>query len=78
MVLENLTKLLPKHSQDIMSLAQQLRQEGIEIGLEEGIFTKAIAVAKNMLLKLHLDVDTVQKATELPKAELEKIIQENR
>ena len=43
-------------------------------GKVEGIFT----VAKNMLLKLHLDIDTVQQATELPKAELEKIIQENR
>jgi predicted transposase/invertase (TIGR01784 family) len=61
-----------------MSVAQQLRQEGLEIGREEGIVTKAIAVAKNMLFKLHLDIDIVQKATELPKDELEKILQENK
>jgi predicted transposase YdaD len=50
-------------------------EEGREEGIEKGIFTKAIAVAKNMLLKLKLDVDTVQQATELPRAELEKILQ---
>ena len=73
-VLENLLKLLPEHSQIIMSAAQQLRQEGIEIG----IFTKAIEIAKSMLLKFKIDIDTVQEATKLPKAELEKILQENK
>ena len=37
------------------------RGEGIEIGKGEGILTKAIAVAKNMLLKFNLDIDTVQR-----------------
>ena len=34
--------------------------EGMEKGVEKGIFTKAIAVAKNMLLKLKMDIDIVQ------------------
>ena len=69
-----------------MSAAQKLinqgMQQGIQLdeekGIEKGIFTKAIEVAKNMLLKLKLDIATVQKATELPKAELEKILQGSR
>ena len=56
------------------SMVESSYGEGKAEGREEGIFT----VAKNMLLKLHLDIDIVQQATELPKAELEKIIQENR
>jgi hypothetical protein len=35
-------------------------------------------VAKSLLLNFHLDIDSVQQATELPRAELEKILQENR
>jgi len=33
-----------------------------------------LTVAKNMLLELNLDMDTVQKATGLPKEDLQKII----
>ena len=70
----------------MQSVAQEYFDQGLEVGKEkgrgegreEGIFTKAIAVAKNMLLKLKLDMDTVQQATELPKAELEKILQGSR
>ena len=35
--------------------------KGVELGMEKGILTKAIAVAKNMLLKFKLDIDTVQR-----------------
>jgi predicted transposase YdaD len=45
-------------------------EKGREEGREE--------VAKNMLLRLKLDIGTVQKATELPRATLEKILQENK
>jgi len=48
--------------------------KGIKFGME--FWGKRIA--ENLLLKLHLDIDTFQKVTELPKAELEKIIQKNR
>jgi predicted transposase/invertase (TIGR01784 family) len=89
--LEGLKKTLKKiditKTDIIMSAAEKLKrewlEEGMEIGkekgrgegMEKGIFTKAIAVAKNMLFKLKLDIDTVQQATELPRAELEKILQ---
>jgi predicted transposase YdaD len=42
--------------------------------IKQGILIKAREVAKNMLLKLRLDIDTVQKATELTKEELQQII----
>ena len=45
-------------------------EKGIELGIEKGIEK----VAQNMLFKLHLDLDTVQKATGLTKEELQKII----
>ena len=53
-------------------------EEGVEIGIEKGIFTKAIAVARKMLLELKLDIDTVKNVTELPRVELEKILQGSR
>ena len=67
----------------IMSAAEKLKREWLEEGMQlgekkgvqEGIFTKAIAVAKNMLFKFKIDIETVQKVTELPRAELEKILQ---
>ena len=93
-LMEKLISISPKKRNSFMSAAQKLinqgMQQGIQLGeekgiekgmekgMEKGIFTKAIAVAKNMLLKLKLDIDTVQKATELPKAELEKILQGSR
>jgi flagellar biosynthesis/type III secretory pathway protein FliH len=55
---------------------QQGIQQGIHQGMQQGITTKAREVAKNMLLKLHLDVDAVQKATELTKEELQEILKE--
>jgi predicted transposase YdaD len=63
-IIENLIKLLPVFKDDIMTAAQQLRQE------------ERLTVAKNMLVKLHLDIDTVQKATELTKEELQEILKE--
>ena len=45
-----------------MSAAQQLRQEA------------RLIIAKNMLVELRLDLDTVQKATELTKEELKEIL----
>ena len=49
-----------------------------EYVFNQGIFTKAIAVAKKMLFKFHLDIDTVQEVTELPRAEIEEILQRGR
>jgi len=49
-------------------------QEGIQQGRQEGRQEEKLEIAKNMLLKLHLDMDTVQKATALTKEELEEIL----
>jgi predicted transposase/invertase (TIGR01784 family) len=49
-----------------MSVAQQLRQEGKQEGVKE--------VARNLLLKLGLDIDKVQAATGLTKNELEQLL----
>lgn len=44
------------------TLAQKYQEEG------------KYEVAKNMLFKLHLDIDTVQKATGITKEDLQRII----
>ena len=67
-LLKALTELAPYNKENIMSAAQQLRQEGKK--------ERNLEVARNMLVKLHLDVDTVQKATELTKEELQEILEE--
>jgi predicted transposase/invertase (TIGR01784 family) len=57
-------------------------EKGIEIGVEkgkkEGKKESIGEIAKKMLLNLNLDMDTVQRVTELPKSVLEKILQESR
>ena len=79
----------PDKSNIIMTAAQQLRQEGIqqgiqqgmeqgiqqgmEQGIQQGIRDRNLEIASNMLLQLHLDIDTVQKATSLSREELEEI-----
>ena len=53
-----------------MTYAQKLQQEGKQKARRE--------VAKNMLFELNLDVEIVQRATKLPKVELEKILYDNK
>ena len=57
-----------------MTAARQLEKRGEIKGKMEGKVEGKIEIAKNLLLKLHLDIATVQQATELSKAELEKIL----
>jgi predicted transposase/invertase (TIGR01784 family) len=57
-----------------MTAAQQLRQEG----KKEGMQAKSVGIAKNMLSKLHLDMQTVAKATGLSEEELMKLQQEGK
>ena len=47
-----------------MTAARQLERKGRQ------------EVARNMLVNLHFDIDTVQKATELTKEELQEILKE--
>lgn len=60
------------------SVAQEYIEQGLQQGMKQGILIKAREVAKNMLLKLRLDIDTVQKATELTKEEIQQILKEEK
>jgi predicted transposase YdaD len=86
LILDTFSALYPQYQETIMTAARQLKKEGILQGKKEGILQgrkEGILegkkeTARNMLLRLHLDLDTVEKATQLPKDELEKILQENK
>jgi hypothetical protein len=68
-VIENLIKLFPVFKDEIMSAAQQLRQEGRQEGRQE----EKLQVAKSMLRE-NLAIPIIQKVTGLSKGEVEKLI----
>lgn len=72
--LEKIVNLMIINEQEKEKFMRSVAQEYIE----QGILIKAREVAKNMLLKLRLDMDTVQKATELTKEELQQILKEEK
>jgi len=53
---------------------QTVAQEYIQQGVQQGIQQEKLPIARNLLLQLHLDMETVQKATSLSKKELEAIL----
>ncbi len=65
----SLSEALPNFTEDIMTLAQQLKQEG----REEGRHEEAIAVAKN-LLNDGMSPKAVQKLTGLPEKEVMDLV----
>ena len=73
-MMQNLVNLIIINEQEKDQFMRSVAQEYIE----QGIIIKAREVAKNMLLKLRLDIDTVQKATELTKEELQQILKEEK
>jgi hypothetical protein len=83
-IIEAFLAIYPQQKDTIMTAARQLERRGMKIGMERGMekgIEKGIEkgrqeVARNMLVKLRLDLDTVQKATELNKEELQKILKE--
>lgn len=70
----------PEGSEVVMSLAEQLKQEGreegiikgMEAGMEKGTRQKAISVARK-LLKMNMTIEQVADATDLTEKEVEKI-----
>lgn len=66
------SKLTPKAGDEIMSLAEILKEEGREEGREEGAFTKACNIAKQ-LLKEGTDPVFVAKITELSLEQIKNI-----
>ena len=61
-----------------MTAAQQLRQQGMQQGMQQGIQLEKLHIAKNMLSKLHLDIQTVAQATGLSEEALMKLQQEGK
>ncbi|MEL6152621.1 MAG: Rpn family recombination-promoting nuclease/putative transposase [Bacteroidota bacterium] len=68
-IIDTLIDLKPNKKEEIMTAAQQLRQEGMQQGMQQGIQT----VARNMLHQLHLGIEVVQQATGLSKAEIARL-----
>lgn len=56
-----------------MTLAQQLKQEGLEQGLKQGEHRKAVAIAKN-LLNDGMSPKSVQKLTGLSEKEIMALV----
>ena len=56
----------------IMTYGQQLRQEGMQQGMQQ----EKLGIARTMLHKLHLGVELVAQATGLTKQELDKLVRE--
>ena len=63
-----------------MNIAQQLEHRGIQQGKQQGMQQgkqqEKLHIARNMLIKLHMDVMTVSEATGLSKGELIKLQEE--
>ncbi|MHB9147294.1 MAG: Rpn family recombination-promoting nuclease/putative transposase [Candidatus Amoebophilus sp.] len=72
--LEKIVNLIIINEQEKEEIMRSVAQEYIKQGIQQGLLIKSREVAKNMLLKLRLDIDTVQKATELTKEELQQIL----
>ena len=68
--------MYPQKKENIMTAARQLERKGRQEGKQKGKQEGRQEVARNMLVKLHLDLDTVQKATELTEEELQEILKE--
>jgi recombination-promoting nuclease RpnB len=64
-----LAKALPNYREDIMTLAQQLEQKGLQQGREEGRHEEAIVIAKNLLGE-GMSPQAVQRLTGLPEKEV--------
>jgi predicted transposase/invertase (TIGR01784 family) len=81
-LLKAIENIVPQRKEDIMTAAQQLRQEGKKEGMQqgrkEGMQQEKLHIAKNMLSKLHLDMQTVAKATGLSEGELMKLQQQGK
>jgi predicted transposase/invertase (TIGR01784 family) len=77
-------ELYPDFKETIMTAARQLELKG-ELrgekrgelrGEKRGMQQEKLEIAKNMLLKLGLDIDTVQKATDLTKEKIQELFKD--
>jgi predicted transposase/invertase (TIGR01784 family) len=85
-LLQAIGNIVPQRKEDIMTAAQQLEQrgelrgiqQGMQQGIQQGMQQEKLHIAKNMLSKLHLDMQTVAKATGLSEEELMKLQQQEK
>jgi predicted transposase YdaD len=81
-LIQAIINIIPERKEDIMTAAQQLRKEGElrgkQQGRQEGRQQEKLLIAKNMLSKLRLDMQTVAQATGLSEEELMKLQQEGK
>lgn len=66
--LEDITQSVQDYREDAMTIAQQLRQEG----LRQGGHDKAFEIAKN-LLGMGLDLNSIKQATKLSEEEINRL-----
>ena len=65
-----LAETLPNYREDIMTLAQQLEQKGLQQGLQQGERRKALAIARS-LLNQNVPLPVIKSATGLSEQEIE-------
>lgn len=67
-----LAERLPQHEDEMMTIAQQLEQKGIEKGIQLGRQEGKLEVARS-LLKMGMPIESVQEATGLSEDDLAQI-----
>jgi predicted transposase YdaD len=72
--LEKIVNLVIINDQEKEEFMQTVAQEYIDQGLQKGQQETTQAIARRMFRELHLDMDTIQKATGLTKDELQKML----
>jgi recombination-promoting nuclease RpnB len=72
-ITEAIGNIVPYKKEAIMTAAQQLRQEGRKEGIQQGMHTKALDIAKNLLSNFHLDMKIISEATGLSEQELMRL-----
>ncbi len=68
----SLAEALPNYREDIMTLAQQLEQKGLQQGLQQGHEKARHEMAKNLLAE-GFSLDVVKKVTQLPDLDLSEL-----
>ncbi|QXD01001.1 Rpn family recombination-promoting nuclease/putative transposase [Klebsiella sp. PL-2018] len=70
--LEQLIREIPQHEEGLMTIAEQLREEGKLQGIQQGIQQTAESIARNLLAS-GVPVETVKQATGLSLQQLEQL-----
>ena len=77
-VVDALIAIEPHKAQEIMTAARQLELKGEKRGMQQGMQQGILLTARNMLMKLHMNIKDVQAATGLSIEELMKLQEESK